>query len=397
MIKGQRLYNLLMCGALSASELDSLLERRDYLGALYALRGNEFRMADIGNNPLALEAFCRSQRAVRSLAAAENYLDYFLSSGTAYAGMAFSDMALQEEKIRARVGLYVANNAWKAMPRSVATARFNDVCRVSELGLYIGVGPSTTGVSTDLTDWSTSSLTGNFLCVCWSPEKPLAVAGGSYIGKSTDCRAWSSQYNGQQFNRLYWARRHMLFIGVASSNISTSGDADDWTSRASSTGSMVVDDGSQYISVRLNSSTQYGIMTSGDARTWASSNANVTKAVTLNDGCWIPERNRLVFVGDGGVLVRDGTTWSSRDLPSGVSLRSVAYSPRFKMLAAVGLNAAYASLDFGDTWIPSSVPARTTPNYDLNALMWDDAGRRFVANDKNSAEYVVSHPWELAA
>lgn len=387
MIKAQRLYNLLMCGTLSASELDKLLERKDYLGALHALRGHEFRMADIGNNPLALDAFCRSRRAVRSLAASDSYLNYFFCSDAAYAEVMLSDIALQEERIQLRVAKDLAKLPWKSKLRSVGTAKFNHVCHATELGLYVGVGSNIAGYSEDGVNWTVSSLTGNYNCVCWSPEKAVFVAvGPSHVAKSPDGIAWTFRNSGIPSGKIYWAARHQRFIAVGSNGIATSGDAEDWATRISYAGNVLVDDGGQYVSVREQSSTAYSIFTSGDTTSWPQTSATVTQAAPLHDGCWVPERGRMVFVGNGVVLIRDGATWSLRTLPTGVQLMSVVYSPQLRALVAAGNDSIYISPDFGDTWIPGSPPQRTPPGYNLNALIWNETKRMFLCNDKYSAE-----------
>lgn len=387
MIKAQRLYNLLMCGTLSASELDKLLERKDYLGALHALRGHEFRMADIGNNSLALDAFCRSRRAVRSLAASDSYLNYFFCSDAAYAEVMLSDIALQEERIQLRVAKDLAKLPWKSRLRSVGTAKFNHVCHATELGLYVGVGNNIAGYSEDGVNWTVSSLTGNYNCVCWSPEKAVFVAvGPSYVAKSPDGIAWTFRSSSIPSEKIYWAARHKWFIASGSSGIATSSEAEDWTARISYAGNVVVDDGGQYVSPRMQSSTVYSIYTSGDMNSWPSSSVTVTQAASLNDGCWVPERGRMVFVGNGVVLIRDGTTWSSRALPGGVNLRGVVYCPQLRTLVAVGGGLIFISSDFGDTWIPGSLPQRTSPGYDLSTPIWNEVERIFLCNNKSSAE-----------
>jgi hypothetical protein len=398
MIKAYRLYNLLMSGALTAEELDTLLERRDYLGAMYALRGHEFRMHDLANSPLAIDVLCRSDRAVRALAENAAYLDYLFCADAAYEGMLFSDLALREEAVRTRVTEYMAGLPWKAKAHSVAAASFQDICHSPELGIYVGVGNGIVGASEDRVNWEVFTISGSYTGVCWSSQKNqfLAVGNSGVLAKSYDGREWTTtNVSMYSFNKLYWVPRHALYVSVAGSYIHTSGDGEDWTQRATYNTNFLVDDGTQYIGGGT-ASTNYQIYVSGDCRSWSQSNVTLPKSGRMYGGIWLKERNRLVLVGDL-VLLRDGATWKAVELPNGVSLREVVYSPRLNMLAATGPNVACTSMDFGDTWSISPSPSRTSPVYEAACLEWDDTRRVFIGTDKNSAECLTSHEWRRAA
>lgn len=83
MIKTYRLKNLLMGGQVTGEELEALLQKKDYLGALYDLRSDKVWMADLLANPMAAKPIAASAAAVRGLLAfAPSKKDLFASSIT---------------------------------------------------------------------------------------------------------------------------------------------------------------------------------------------------------------------------------------------------------------------------------------------------------------------------
>lgn len=81
MIKTYRLKNLLMGGQITGEELEALLQKKDYLGALYDLRSDKAWMADLLANPMAAKLIAASAAAVRGLLAfAPSKKDLFASS-----------------------------------------------------------------------------------------------------------------------------------------------------------------------------------------------------------------------------------------------------------------------------------------------------------------------------
>ena len=64
MIKTYRLRNLLMAEQITGPELETLLQKKDYLGALYDLRNDRVWMADILQHPGAVTILAWSQTAM---------------------------------------------------------------------------------------------------------------------------------------------------------------------------------------------------------------------------------------------------------------------------------------------------------------------------------------------
>ena len=64
MIKTYRLRNLLMTEQITGPELETLLQKKDYLGALYDLRNDRVWMADILQHPGAVTTLAWSQTAI---------------------------------------------------------------------------------------------------------------------------------------------------------------------------------------------------------------------------------------------------------------------------------------------------------------------------------------------
>ena len=71
MIKTYRLRNLLMAEQITGPELETLLQKKDYLGALYDLRNDRVWMADIVQNPMAMAAVLASETAMAAVLASE--------------------------------------------------------------------------------------------------------------------------------------------------------------------------------------------------------------------------------------------------------------------------------------------------------------------------------------
>ena len=67
MIKTYRLRNLLMAEQITGPELETLLQKKDYLGALYDLRNDRVWMADIVQNPMAMAAVLASETAMAAV------------------------------------------------------------------------------------------------------------------------------------------------------------------------------------------------------------------------------------------------------------------------------------------------------------------------------------------
>lgn len=67
MLKTYRLKNLLMAGQISAPELETLLQKKDYLGALYDLRNDRVWMADILANPIAAKLIVSSPTPLKEI------------------------------------------------------------------------------------------------------------------------------------------------------------------------------------------------------------------------------------------------------------------------------------------------------------------------------------------
>lgn len=67
MIKTLRLRNLIAYGQITGAALDSLLEDRSYLGALYELRNDARWVSDVAQSPVAIEVLGTSEKAIRVL------------------------------------------------------------------------------------------------------------------------------------------------------------------------------------------------------------------------------------------------------------------------------------------------------------------------------------------
>ena len=94
MIKTYRLKNLLMAGQITGPELEALLQKKDYLGALYDLRNDRVWMADIVQNPMAMAAVLASETAMAAVLASETAMAAVLASETAMAAVAASETAM---------------------------------------------------------------------------------------------------------------------------------------------------------------------------------------------------------------------------------------------------------------------------------------------------------------
>lgn len=71
MIKTYRLRNLLMSEQITGPELETLLQKKDYLGALYDLRNDKVWMADICQHPGAMALVAVSETAMSVFTASE--------------------------------------------------------------------------------------------------------------------------------------------------------------------------------------------------------------------------------------------------------------------------------------------------------------------------------------
>lgn len=94
MIKTYRLRNLLMAEQLTAPELETLLQKKDYLGALYDLRNDKVWMADICQHPGAMAVISASETAMATIAASETALALAVTSKTAMEAIAASETAM---------------------------------------------------------------------------------------------------------------------------------------------------------------------------------------------------------------------------------------------------------------------------------------------------------------
>lgn len=94
MLKTYRLRNLLMAGQLTAPELETLLRKKDYLGALYDLRNDRVWMADILQNPMAMAVAAASETAMTAMLAQEISRTMMLASEIAMGAVVGSETAM---------------------------------------------------------------------------------------------------------------------------------------------------------------------------------------------------------------------------------------------------------------------------------------------------------------
>ena len=123
MIKTYRLKNLLMAGQITGPELEALLQKRDYLGALYDLRNDKVWMADIAQSPMAMAAVVASETALVAVVASETVMAAVAASETALAAVVASEtvMAAVNNSLIAKNAFFVSpkkrtvsvgNNSW---------------------------------------------------------------------------------------------------------------------------------------------------------------------------------------------------------------------------------------------------------------------------------------------
>ena len=94
MLKTYRLRNLLMAGQITAPELEALLQKKDYLGALYDLRNDRVWMADILQNPMAMAVVTASETAMTAMLAQEISRTMMLASEIAMGAVVGSETAM---------------------------------------------------------------------------------------------------------------------------------------------------------------------------------------------------------------------------------------------------------------------------------------------------------------
>ncbi len=94
MLKTYRLRNLLMAGQITAPELEALLRKKDYLGALYDLRNDRVWMADILQNPMAMAVVTASETAMTAMLAQEISRTMMLASEIAMGAVVGSETAM---------------------------------------------------------------------------------------------------------------------------------------------------------------------------------------------------------------------------------------------------------------------------------------------------------------
>ena len=94
MIKTYRLRNLLMTEQITGPELETLLQKKDYLGALYDLRNDRVWMADILQNPMAMAVVTASETAMTAMLAQEISRTMMLASEIAMGAVVGSETAM---------------------------------------------------------------------------------------------------------------------------------------------------------------------------------------------------------------------------------------------------------------------------------------------------------------
>jgi len=94
MLKTYRLKNLLMAGQITAPELEALLQKKDYLGALYDLRNDRVWKADILQNPIAMAVVTASKTAMTAMLAQEISRTMVLASEIAMGAVVGSKTAM---------------------------------------------------------------------------------------------------------------------------------------------------------------------------------------------------------------------------------------------------------------------------------------------------------------
>lgn len=94
MLKTYRLKNLLMAGQITAPDLEMLLRKRDYLGALYDLRNDRVWMADILQNPMAVAVLTASETTMTAMLASDMSRTMMLASEIAMAAVVGSETAV---------------------------------------------------------------------------------------------------------------------------------------------------------------------------------------------------------------------------------------------------------------------------------------------------------------
>lgn len=94
MLKTYRLKNLLMAGQITAPELEALLQKKDYLGALYDLRNDRVWMADILQNPMAMAVVTASETTMTAMLASDMSRTMMLASESAMGAVVGSETAM---------------------------------------------------------------------------------------------------------------------------------------------------------------------------------------------------------------------------------------------------------------------------------------------------------------
>ena len=239
---------------------------------------------------------------------------------------------------------------------------------------YPSLNPLSSGDLAVRTWTARNSQSGDWLSVCWSPQRRLFVAvayvGTNRVMTSSDGINWTartpSEVNGWTY--VCWSPQLEIFVAVAyngsgTNRVMTSPDGITWTARSASENNQwvfVCWCAELGLFVACSRTGTNRIMTSPNGLTWSSNNVSGVEANNWNSVCWSPELGLFVAVANIGnnrvMTSRNGLTWSSQSVPQ-YNWMDVCWSPRLGLFVAVfyETNIVMTSLN-GITWKENVIP-----------------------------------------
>lgn len=255
---------------------------------------------------------------------------------------------------------------------STITAAIDAVCWSPDLNIFCGVGTNGAIATSPNGDaWTVQTAADaatDFKAICWAPapvSKFVAVGvNGSVIETSADGVTWAAQSpdTATTFDDVTWSPTNNLLCAVGGEGIETSPTGSTWTSRA-----LVSDLDLWSIawSEDLGMFAGWGMKDefgglpypfySSNGTAWAWGTKSTTPAgASLDSGVvWCQALNIFVgVVGEGVATSTDGIDWTVQAFaaPTGVTLRSIAYSDELGQMVAVGDNGKFYSSRDGVAW-----------------------------------------------
>jgi hypothetical protein len=272
--------------------------------------------------------------------------------------------------------LRVSNRVYQEISGDISWSAVNGYYGLAK-DAYPSLNPLSNGDKAVRTWNARNSQSGDWLSVCWSPQRRLFVAvayvGTNRVMTSPNGIDWTARSQGVKSNAWHcvcWSPQLGIFVAVATTattgtnnNVMTSPDGITWTERSASVNNewiFVCWSAELGLFVATSRTGTNRVMTSSNGLTWSSTNVSGVEDNNWNGVCWSPELGIFVAVANSGnnrvMTSRNGINWTSQSASQN-ALVAVCWSPQLGIFVALSFQSDIVMTSSnGITWKESVVP-----------------------------------------